>query len=83
LALAGSYFAVVLWFLLGVFVDADHEVDFFMREKKITFNVNEILNPPPYVTVSVFIGVDMCSWILGIYTLVCMPMLYAYQVLVF
>ena len=27
-----------------------------------------------YVTVSVFIGVDMCSWILGVYTLVCMPM---------
>jgi len=24
------------------FVDADHEVDYFMRKKKITFNIKEI-----------------------------------------
>jgi len=41
MALTGSYFAVVLCFLLGVFVDADHEVDYFMREKKITFKVKK------------------------------------------
>jgi len=58
LALTESYFAVVLWFLLGVFVDADHEVDYFMREKKITFNVKEILNPPP-----VFLPLHCLEWI--------------------
>lgn len=39
-------------------MDADHEVDFFMREKKITFNVNEILDPPP-----VFLPLHCLEWV--------------------
>jgi len=58
LALTGFYFAVVLWFLLGIFVDADHEVDYFMRKKRITFNVQEILDSPP-----MFLPLHCLEWI--------------------
>jgi len=43
-ALTGSYVALMLWLFFGFLIDADHEVDYVLRERKITFSAYVLSN---------------------------------------